>query len=132
MAVLALVILTRVIPGGWGRALPDPKGAGASRTDYAGSESCRDCHPAEFARWRSSHHAEAERPIGTDADRRAFDPPRRFEHGTQHTELSLEGARHRVVALGPGGRYTAVDAERVIGEAPLRQFLVRFAGGRWQ
>ncbi|HUK63332.1 MAG TPA: multiheme c-type cytochrome, partial [Dongiaceae bacterium] len=107
-------------------------GSGAPLSAYAGSASCRGCHPAEYQRWWSSHHALAERAVGGPADRRAFDPPRRFDHGTQHTDVALSGDRHRLVTAGAGDRMDTIFAERVIGESPLRQFLVRSAGGRWQ
>src|SRR5438445_4509327 len=49
---------------------------------YASSPSCQECHPAAFELWKDSHHALAERPLETELDRPAFDPPRSFRHAT--------------------------------------------------
>ncbi len=82
-------------------ALPD--------SEWAGSTSCRDCHPDEHAAWVGSHHQRAERAIEP-----ALDP------GLVDGHLpSAEGQ------LGP-------RAARAIGVHPLVQYLVEAPGGRLQ
>lgn len=114
-----------------------PPGTGSAANDqeifaqYGGSESCRQCHAEEFRQWETSHHALAERVIGA-ADRAAFDPPRSFRHGTQSSELSWSNGIARITSVGLSGQPETYAVERVIGENPLRQFLVGFPGGRLQ
>lgn len=82
---------------------------------YAGSESCRDCHTAAYDEWRKSNHGLAERPLAAALDQSAF-PAGKFQ----------------VTALGLGKTNGTFAVERVIGNDPLRQFLVKFPGGRYQ
>lgn len=69
---------------------------------YAGSPSCRDCHAREYELWSKSNHALAERPISA---------------------LDSAPTNHESAAF---------SFDRVIGVAPLYQFLARFPNGRWQ
>ena len=100
--------------------------------EYAGSASCRECHEAAYAAWETSHHALAERPVDPARDGEAFDPPRQFAHGSQHTAVSATAGGFQVSTRGLSGNQETLTVERVIGHDPLRQFLVPFPGGRWQ
>ncbi len=100
--------------------------------EYAGSASCRECHEAAYAAWETSHHALAERPTDPAQDREAFDPPRQFAHGSQHTAVGITADGFEASARGSSGLQESLTVERVIGHDPLRQFLVPFPGGRWQ
>lgn len=99
---------------------------------YGGSASCRECHADAFAGWENSNHGLAERPVQAGLDRRAFDPPRTFAHGTQSTALSWTQGSATVTSLGLSGQPETHPVTRVIGHDPLRQFLVAFPGGRFQ
>lgn len=94
---------------------------------YAGSDGCRTCHQAAYDEWRKSNHGLAERPVSPGMDASAFQP-RNFAHGSQHTEV----APYQINTLGPGKTNATFAVERVIGNDPLRQFLVKFPGGRYQ
>ena len=70
--VLGGLALLVVVAAGWWlvRPSPSPPARAAKFTlepeneafvQYAGSESCRECHAAAFDRWKGSHHALAER-----------------------------------------------------------------------
>ncbi len=100
--------------------------------DYVGSKSCRECHEEAFKKWAGSHHAEAERLIQTNRDRLAFDPARKFKHGTQKTFVQWRDGRAQMAGIGLTHRWETNDVARVIGEDPLRQFLIASPGGRWQ
>ncbi len=100
--------------------------------DYAGSASCRECHAEAYELWKTSNHGLAEREPLAALDANAFQPPRTFQHGTQHSDVFTTNGQYHVVALGPAKRYEAFAVERVIGHDPLRQFLVKFPGGRLQ
>lgn len=99
---------------------------------YAGSASCRKCHEKESVAWEASHHALAERAPRDDLDGPAFEPPRTFTHGSQTTEVRLQDGVYEIVSTGLEGRRDPQVVDRVIGEDPLRQFLVAAPGGRWQ
>ncbi len=97
---------------------------------YAGSQTCRECHPQAFAAWRSSHHGLAERPLVAQ-DKTAFDPARTIRHGTQTSEAITVGTVPKLFTAGLEGHQPFIPA-RVIGEAPLRQFLFPGERGRLQ
>jgi predicted CXXCH cytochrome family protein len=99
---------------------------------YGGSASCRECHATEYALWKKSNHGLAERAVSPAMDHSAFNPPRTFTHDSQQTSVSQVNGRYQVVTLGPSNKPEGVFVERVIGNDPLRQFLVKFPGGRYQ
>src|SRR5262249_2584366 len=82
--------------------------------------------------WKGSHHGLAERPVQAGQDRAAFDPPRSFQHGTQTSTVRWTNNNAEVACVGASGSVEAYTAARVIGEDPLRQFLVPFPNGRFQ
>ena len=99
---------------------------------YGGSKSCADCHQTEYRAWQTSHHALAERPPGLASDQKAFAPARAFNQGVEHTSVRLDGTNFLVTCIGRSNTNETFVADRVIGENPLRQFLVAFPGGRFQ
>jgi tetratricopeptide (TPR) repeat protein len=101
-------------------------------TNYSGSASCLECHPEAYHKWAGSHHSEAERLLQTNRDRAAFDPAREFKHGTQRTLAQWRNGQALIAGFGPSRLWQTNAVVRVIGEDPLRQFLLPFAGGRYQ
>jgi tetratricopeptide (TPR) repeat protein len=99
---------------------------------YAGSASCRDCHEQAYKLWALSHHGLAERPIDSTLDREAFDPPHKFQHGSQTSEARVNNGVFEVITQGQGGEKRAYQAGRVIGVFPLLQYLIPFTNGFWQ
>jgi tetratricopeptide (TPR) repeat protein len=99
---------------------------------YAGSESCRPCHEEAYHLWEHSNHGLAERPPAPALDRAAFEPARSFKHGSQETSVRLDGTNCLVTCLGLSGTNETHAVVRVIGNDPLRQFLVAAPGGRLQ
>lgn len=110
-------------------AMPDEKTAFAQ---YAGSQTCRECHADQFTKWQGSHHGLAERNPDPKLDDPAFVPTRSFTHGTQTTETRKNGSDYELVSLGFDNKITPYRVERVIGHDPLRQFLVSGGNGRLQ
>jgi Flp pilus assembly protein TadD len=98
---------------------------------YAGSESCRACHAALFESWASSNHGLAERKVSS-RDKAAFEPERAFSHGKQQSKVSARDGAFRVETLGFDGKTEVYPVVRVVGNDPLRQFLVERPGGRFQ
>ncbi|MEI6085687.1 MAG: tetratricopeptide repeat protein [Verrucomicrobiota bacterium] len=104
VAVIALLVVRR-----HNRTEP------AAFATYAGSASCRDCHQTAYTEWQKSNHGLAERQLNPVMDQTAF-PAGKFQ----------------VTARGPGATNAAFAVARVIGNDPLRQFLVPFPGSRYQ
>jgi predicted CXXCH cytochrome family protein len=99
---------------------------------YGGSASCKDCHEEAYEGWKTSHHALAERPPNPATDRPAFEPARSFLHASQQTSVRAEWTNYFVTAIGLSRSNEVHQVVRVIGENPLRQFLVAAPGGRLQ
>lgn len=99
---------------------------------YAGSQSCRECHADQFGKWQASNHGMAERQPDAKLDDAAFVPAKTFAHGTQSTEARKNGADYEIVALGFENKVAPYKVQRVIGHDPLRQFLVDGGNGRLQ
>ncbi len=103
-----------------------------AKPEYAGSESCQECHADVFALWEKSNHGRAERLVQTNLDLSAFSPARSFRHGLQTSSVAFTNGNFFITSLGLSGEPEAHRVERVIGNDPLRQFLVAAPGGRWQ
>lgn len=100
---------------------------------YAGSETCKECHEAAYAAWKDSHHGMAERHYDPALDEEAFKPRRTLKHGDQVSESFLDAdGLAKVLTLGLGNKKRAYPVKRIIGHDPLRQFLIPAPGGRLQ
>ena len=100
---------------------------------YAGSESCRKCHAAEFEKWHTSNHGLAERTVTKDKDFKAFSPKQSIAHGKENSEAFVDAdGLAKILTLGLGHKRRAYPVVRVIGNNPLRQFLIPAPGGRMQ
>lgn len=100
--------------------------------NYAGSQSCANCHQDEYKQWQTSHHGLAERLPSAAEDQRAFVPTRSFLAGIEHSTASFDGTNYQITSIGLSGSNETHAVVRVIGENPLRQFLINFADGRLQ
>ena len=65
-------------------------------------------------------------------DGAAFNPPRTFKHGTQHTTARTNGSGFEMVTAGLNGAEQVFPVERILAHSPLRQMLVSLPGGRLQ
>ncbi|MES2440074.1 MAG: tetratricopeptide repeat protein [Verrucomicrobiota bacterium] len=100
---------------------------------YAGSESCRKCHAAEFEKWQHSNHGLAEREVKKDEDYHAFAPKQTLTHGKDTSEAFVDAdGLAKILTQGLDKKRHAYPVVRVIGNNPLRQFLVPAPGGRMQ
>ena len=82
--------------------------------------------------WEHSNHGLAERVPSLAMDRLAFEPARSFKNGNQESSVRLDGTNFLVTCLGLSGSNETHAVVRVIGNDPLRQFLVSAPGGRLQ
>ncbi len=103
------------------------------RAAYAGSESCRECHEKAFTGWMTSNHALAERKVRMDLDEKAFSPKQTLVHGSD-TSQTFMGADQtpQILTRGLDNRRNTYQIVRIIGNDPLRQFLIPAQGGRLQ
>jgi len=100
---------------------------------YAGSASCKECHETAYAGWKDSNHGLAEREYREDMDKQAFSPKQTLEHGARSSEafLDKDGLAH-ILTRGWSQERKNFPVVRVIGNDPLRQFLIAAPGGRLQ
>lgn len=111
---------------------PTPGTAPVSpHAEYAGSESCRDCHPKAFEAWKPSHHALAERSL-TDDQIDAFVPEHDIRHASQRSKTRKKDSAFELVTMGSDGRSQTFHPERVFGVAPLYQLVVPQERGHYQ
>jgi len=103
-----------------------------SKNSYVGSASCRECHEDAYQLWAKSNHGLAERFPRPDMDNPAFVPARAFRLGSQETSVEATNGSFWIRSIGLSGKPEMHEVARVIGNDPLRQFLVAAPGGRWQ
>ncbi|MBK1717745.1 tetratricopeptide repeat protein [Thiocystis violacea] len=107
-------------------------GAGSPRpADYAGSQSCATCHPAEFERWRGSHHDLAITEVTEATVLGDFRDAEFTAHGVTSRFFRRDGA-YLVRTDGPDGRLRDYEIRYTFGWWPLQQYLIEFPGGRFQ
>lgn len=100
---------------------------------YAGSESCRKCHAAAFEKWQPSNHSLAERNVVAEKDHPSFIPKQTLTHGQATSEAFVDAdGLAKILTLGLDQKPKAYPIVRVIGNDPLRQFLIPAPGGRLQ
>ncbi len=100
---------------------------------YAGSETCRACHEAAFQSWKPSNHGQAERLVSKDEDYHSFTPKQTLVHGKETSEAFVDAdGLAKILTLGLDKQRRAYQAVSVIGNEPLRQFLIPAPGGRMQ
>ena len=109
-----------------------PEDQAKAFAQYAGSESCRECHQTAFDDWMGSDHQLAERLPDAKLDGAAFHPGREYRHAKQTTQLLTTNDAIHVATKGLSGEKELFPIERVIGETPIRQYLIPFSRGRLQ
>ena len=105
----------------------------AVHAKYAGSETCRKCHASAFEKWHDSNHGRAERLLSKEEDHPAFEPKQTLAHGKETSEAFIDAdGLAKILTTGPDKKAHAYPVVRVIGNNPLRQFLITAPGGRLQ
>jgi Flp pilus assembly protein TadD len=100
---------------------------------YAGSQSCKKCHAAAFEKWKDSNHGLAERNVSKEKDHQFFSPKQTLVHGKETSEAFVDAdGLAKFLTLGLDKKRHAYQVVRVIGNHPLRQFLIAAPGGRMQ
>ncbi len=98
---------------------------------YVGVASCRECHAAEYERWRGSHHDLAMQPAKASTVLGDFGNATANE-GKVTTTFLRRGDKHIVQTDGPDGVLADFEVAYTFGVHPLQQYLVAFEGGRLQ
>lgn len=100
---------------------------------YAGSETCRECHAAAFGNWQHSNHELAEREMNKDEDYKSFSPKQTLKSGKETSEQFVDAdGLAKILTTGFNKKRESYQPVRVIGNNPLRQFLIPAPGGRLQ
>jgi tetratricopeptide (TPR) repeat protein len=122
-AILPLLLLT----GAAHAAAPAQSGD----PDYVGSTRCGDCHQAEYAAWKGSHHDLAMAAATPATVRGDFDDAQFTAHGITSRFYRKDGG-YRVRTDGPDGKLTDYAIAYTFGWEPLQQYLIAFPDGRLQ
>ncbi|MES2659184.1 MAG: tetratricopeptide repeat protein [Verrucomicrobiota bacterium] len=100
---------------------------------YAGSKTCLECHKEAFDHWQHSNHGLAERDVNKEEDYKSFIPKQTLVHGKDTSEAFVDAdGLAKILTQGLDKQRRAYQVVRVIGNNPLRQFLIPAPGGRLQ
>ena len=100
---------------------------------YAGSDSCTECHEQAAGKWMNSNHGLAERKFSPAMDEKAFSPKQTFVHLKDESFAFLgDAGQPEIHTRGPDNQKHNYPIERIIGNFPLRQFLIAAPGNRLQ
>lgn len=108
-----------------------PKRIASMPEAYAGSASCKECHPKAFADWQASDHFKAMQRPTTETVLGDFDNASYTADGiTSH--FFKRGDKYYVNTQGADGKYADFEVSYTFGYYPLQQYLVAFQGGKMQ
>lgn len=105
--------------------------APANDERFAGAESCRSCHQAEFQQWQGSHHDLAMQHANKDSVLGDFSGVTFNDNGITSTFFK-KGEEFWVNTDGPDGKLADYKISFTFGVDPLQQYLVAFEDGRLQ
>lgn len=104
----------------------------AAAQDYVGSGVCAECHEAEAAAWRGSHHAAAWTQPSAETVRADFDATT-FALGEMTARFRVSpGGSYHVAVTEEDGVTTQYEVHSVVGVEPLQQYLLETEPGRLQ
>ncbi|MEJ0094276.1 MAG: tetratricopeptide repeat protein [Methylocella sp.] len=108
-----------------------PSAAIAPAAVYAGTESCGECHQAQAAAWKSSHHALAMQHA-TDATVQGDFHDAHVAYGGVASSFFRRGDAFMIRTDGADGSLQDYEVKFTFGVMPLQQYLVDIGGGRLQ
>jgi predicted CXXCH cytochrome family protein len=103
----------------------------AEPPSFVEAGACAECHAAEMALWRKSHHALAMQKA-TDATVLGDFSDSAFEHFGVTTTFSRSSNKFMVRTDGPDGALHDYEIGYTFGVYPLQQYLIEFPDGRIQ
>jgi len=125
-----LVAATVVGAAAWLWRRPHVAPASAERV-YVRNDACVECHPAEAAAWKTSHHFAAMAPA-TDASVIGDFGGAEFTRDGVVSRFFRDGSKFVVHTDGADGTPADFDVAYTFGVHPLQQYLIPQAGGRLQ
>jgi Flp pilus assembly protein TadD len=105
--------------------------AASSAARYVGRAACADCHAAESAAWRGSHHDLAMQEA-TEATVLGDFHDAEFRYGSVVSRFFRKQSRFFVRTDGPDGKLHDYEVKYTFGVDPLQQYLIELPGGRLQ
>lgn len=106
-------------------------GAAFAGPAYVGVEACRECHAAETALWRGSHHDLAMQAARADTVLGDFDD-KCFEYAGITTRFFRREGKFITNTDGADGKLADFEVRYTFGVFPLQQYLIELPGGRLQ
>ncbi len=132
VGLTALATIVAAVPLSLLRSAPQgPRDITAVEPTFAGTASCQECHPVEYARWEGSDHDKA-MDIATDDTVLGDFEGATFTYRGVTSRFYRRDGKFFVFTEGPGGRMAEFEITHVFGHEPLQQYLVPFPGGRLQ
>jgi predicted CXXCH cytochrome family protein len=98
---------------------------------YVGSQSCAECHAAEYKLWQTSQHAVAIQVADARTVIGDFSGARLRQYGVG-SEFFRRADKYLVRTDGPDGKTGEFEVRHTFGVYPLQQYLVELPGGRVQ
>ena len=98
---------------------------------YVGSSACASCHASQHQAWQASQHTAAIQKANEATVLGKFDD-RRFTHDGVTTRFFRREGKYWVNTEGPDGAPHDYEVAYTFGVYPLQQYLIPFAGGRYQ
>lgn len=92
-------------------------------------EACAECHAEAVESWRASHHAKANRALSADTNRELFPVGARFEKGVEAYRFMEDDGKAIIRVTTHETDTVDYPVIGIIGEYPLRQFLVPVKDG---
>jgi predicted CXXCH cytochrome family protein len=98
---------------------------------YAGTESCIECHEKEYDEWLGSHHDESMMVASDSSIKGDFNNITFYNQGV-YTRFFKNGKKYMVNTEGKDGKYHDYEILYTFGTEPLQQYIVEFPRGRYQ
>jgi predicted CXXCH cytochrome family protein len=98
---------------------------------FAGSVSCKTCHPSQYSQWLESNHHHAMEPPSAEAVLGDFNDAE-FRYFGRTTRFLKEGETLRVITENQQGQAQTFSVAYTLGYKPLQQYVVDLGDGRLQ
>jgi tetratricopeptide (TPR) repeat protein len=125
ITILLLVLLSGAA------CAPERPPAVPARPAFVGRETCATCHAAQVQAWSGSHHDLAMEAPTASSVRGRFDGAS-FRGRSVTASFHEQDGRFLIRTDGPDGKPADLPVAYTFGVAPLQQYLVPGAGGRYQ
>lgn len=102
-----------------------------SRSKYAGSESCRECHEQKYERWTKDWHSRALSPAQPQFVAGTF-ANAHYRGASSEAWMLQKGGEYFMRTKGPGGKVAAYRVDWLVGGKRMQDTLTQFPDGRLQ